>query len=173
MFTYSLLLFSHSVVNNSLWSHGLQHTRLPCPSPSPGACSKSCPLSQWCHPTISSSVVASPPAFNLSQPQGLFQWVGRFTSCLQSFPASGSFPMSWLFASDGQSIGASASALVLLMNIQGFSFRIGQLVLLANQGTLKSLLQNHSSKASILWCSVFIMSNSHTCTFPVGKNYKL
>ena len=79
-----LWLFSHPVVSNCLWPHGLQHTRLPCPSPSPGACSNSCPLSRWCHPTISSSVAP-------------------FSSCLQSFSASGSFLMSWLFASGGQS----------------------------------------------------------------------
>ena len=79
--------------------HGLQHTRLPCPSPSPGACSNSCPLSQWCHPTISSSVVA-------------------FSSCLHSFPASGSFLVSWLFTSGGQSIWISTSVSVLPMNIQ-------------------------------------------------------
>ena len=97
----------------------------------------------------------------------------RFTSCLQSFPASGSFPMSWLFASDGQSIGASASALVLLMNIQGFSFRIGQLVLLANQGTLKSLLQNHSSKASILWRSAFFVVQLSHPYMTTGKNHSL
>ena len=94
-----MLLFSCSVVSDSLWSHGLQHTRLPCPSPSPGACSNSCPLSQWCHPTILSSVVP-------------------FSSCLKSFPASGSFLMNRLFPSGGQSIGASASASVLPMNIQ-------------------------------------------------------
>ena len=76
-------------------------SRLTCPSLSPGACSNSCPLNQWCHPASSSSVTS-------------------FSSCLQSFPASGSFPMSWLFASGGQSIGASASALVLPMNIQGW-----------------------------------------------------
>ena len=86
-----------SVVSNSLWPQGLQHARLPCPSPSPGACSNSCPLSQWCHPIISSSVTP-------------------LSSCPQSFPASGSFP----FASGGQSIGASASASVLPMNIQGW-----------------------------------------------------
>ena len=79
--------------------HGLQHTRLPCPSPTPGACSDSSPLSRWCHWTISSSVIP-------------------FTSRLQSFPASGSFPMSQFFASGGQSIGVSASASVLPMNIQ-------------------------------------------------------
>ena len=82
------VLFSCSVVSNSLWLHGLQHARLPCPSPSPGACSNSCPSSQWCHPPISSSVVP-------------------FSFCLQSFsPASGSFLMSWFFASGHPSIGA-------------------------------------------------------------------
>ena len=90
--------FSHSVVSNSLWPHGLQHARLPCPSPAPRVCSQSCPLSQWCHPTISSSVIP-------------------FFSCLQSFPASGSFQMSQLFASGGQSFGISASTSVLPMNI--------------------------------------------------------
>ena len=93
------LLFSHSVVSNSLWPYGLQHARLPCPSPSPRACSNSCPLRQWCHPTISSSVIP-------------------FSSCLQSSPASGSFQMSQLFASGGQSIGVWASTSVFPMNIQ-------------------------------------------------------
>ena len=91
------MLFSHPVVSDSLQPQGLQHFRLPCPSPYPWACSNSCPLSWWCHPTISSSDVP-------------------FSSCLLSFPASGSFLMSWLFASGGQSIGATGS--VLLMNIQ-------------------------------------------------------
>ena len=94
-----LLLFSHSVVSDSLWPHGLKHTRFPCPSPRPGACSNSCPLSQGCHRTISSSF-------------------GPVFSCLQSLPASVSFPMSWLCASDGQRIGTSASASALPMNIQ-------------------------------------------------------
>ena len=97
--------FSHSVVSDSLQPHGLQQARLPCPSPTPVACSNSHPLSRWCHPTILSSVVP-------------------FSSCLQSFPASGSFPMSQFFASGGQSIGASASASVLPMNIQD-SFPLG------------------------------------------------
>ena len=83
----------------TLQPHGLQHTRLPCPSPSPGACSNSCPLSQSCHPTIPSSVIP-------------------FSSCLQSFPESGSFPVNKFFESGGQSIGATASASVLPMNIQ-------------------------------------------------------
>ena len=86
-------------MSDSLWPHGLQHTRLPCPSPSPAVCSISCSSSQWCHPAISSSVIP-------------------FSSCLQSFPASGSFPMSQFFASGGQIIGISASASVLPMNIQ-------------------------------------------------------
>ena len=93
------LSFSLSVVSDSLWPHGLQNASLPCPSLSPGVCSNSCPLSQWCHPTISYSVIP-------------------FSSCLQSFPALRSFPMSELFTSGGQSIGASAS--VLPMNIQGW-----------------------------------------------------
>ena len=91
--------FSHSVVSDSLWPHGLQHASLPCPSPNPRVYSNSRPLSQWCHPTISSSVVP-------------------FSSHHQSFPASGSFPMSQFFVSGGQTIGASASASVLPMNIQ-------------------------------------------------------
>ena len=86
-------------MSDSLWPHGLQHTRPPCPSPTPGVHSNSCALSQWCHPTITSSLVP-------------------FSSCLQSFPASGSFQMSQFFASGGQSIGVSASTLVLPMNIQ-------------------------------------------------------
>ena len=87
----SSIIFSHLVASDSLWPHGLQHARLPCPSLTPGACSNSCPSSRWCHPTVSSSVI-------------------YFSSCLQSFPASGSFPMSQFFASGGQSIVASASA---------------------------------------------------------------
>ena len=97
-----LLLFSLSVVSDSLQPRGLQHVRLPCPSPSLGACSNSCPLSWWCRPTISFSVVP-------------------FSSCPQSFPASGSFPVSQLFASGGQSIGVSASTAVLPMNTQDWS----------------------------------------------------
>ena len=93
------VMFNGSVVSDSLRPHGLQHTRLPCPSPTPGAYSNSCPLNQWCHPTISSSVVP-------------------FSSCFQSFPAQGSFQMSQFFASGDQSIGVSASASVLPMNIQ-------------------------------------------------------
>ena len=98
----SSVQFSRSVVSNSLRSHGLQHIRPPCPSPTPGVYSNPCPLSKWCHPTISSSVVP-------------------FSSCPQSFPASGSFPMSQLFVWGGQSTGVSALASVLPMNTQDWS----------------------------------------------------
>ena len=107
------VLFSHSVVSDSLQPHGLHHTRLPCPPPTPRAYSNSCPSSQWCHPIISSSVVP-------------------FSSCLQSFPASGSFPMSQFFSSGGQSIGASASASVLPTNIQDW-FPLGLTVWISLQ----------------------------------------
>ena len=121
---------------DSLWPHEI---RLPYPSLSPWVCSNSCPLSQWCHPTISSSVTSF--------------------SCPQSFPASGSFPKNWLFASGGQSIGVSFSFSISPSNeCSGFiSFRIDWFDLLAIQGTLKSLLQHHSSKTSILWHSAFFM----------------
>ena len=132
----------------------MQHSRLPCPSLSPGVCSNSCPLSRWCHPTISSSVVP-------------------FSSCLQSFPESGSFPRRQFFASDGQSIRASASASVLPMNIQDwFPLRLTALISLQFKG-LKSLLQHHSSKASILWHSAFFivqLSHPHMTT---GKTIAL
>ena len=96
---YLLVQFSHSVMSDSLQPHELQHARLPCPSPTPRACSDSCLLSWWSHPIISSSVIT-------------------FSSCLQSFPASGSFPMNQFFESGGQSTGASASPSVLPTNIQ-------------------------------------------------------
>ena len=98
----ALVQFSRTVMSDSLQPHGLQHTRPPCPSPTPRVYSNSCPSSQWCHPTISSSVIP-------------------FFFCLQSFPASGSFQMSLFFTSGGQSIGVSASALVLPVNIQDWS----------------------------------------------------
>ena len=99
---FSSVQFSHSVVSDSLWPHESQHARPPCPSPTPGVYSNSCPSSQLCHPAISSSVVP-------------------FSSCPQSLPAWGSFPMSQLFAWGGQSIGVSASASVLPMNTQDWS----------------------------------------------------
>ena len=132
--------FSHSIMSNSLWTHGLQHARPPFPSPTPRVYSNSIltPSSQYCHPTISSSVVP-------------------FSSCLQSFPASGFFPMSQFFASGGQSTGASASASVLPMNIQcWFPLRMTDLISLLSRG-LSRVLQHHSLKASILWRSAFFM----------------
>ena len=105
--------FSPSVVSDSLWFHRLRHARIPCLSLSPGVYSNSCPSRWWCHPTISSSVFL-------------------FTSCLQSFPASGSFPMSSFFASGGQSIGVSASTSVLPMNIQDW-FPLGLTVWISLQ----------------------------------------
>ena len=103
MIFVAVVVVRYLVVSDSLWPHVLQHARLPCPLPSPKFYSNSCPLSGWCYPTISSSVTP-------------------FSDCLQSFPASGSFPMSLLFTSGSQSIGAwaSASTLVLPMNIHGW-----------------------------------------------------
>ena len=113
--------FSCSVMSNSLWTHGLQHTRPPCPSPAPRVYPNSCPLSWWCHPTISCSVIPF--------------------SCLQSFPASGSFPMSQLFASGGQNTGVSASVSVLPIKHPGLiSFRMDWSDLLAVQGIQESSL---------------------------------
>ena len=135
--------FSHSVKSDYLQSHRLQHARLPCPSPTPGPCSNSCSLSRWCHPTISSSVVP-------------------FSSCLQSFPASGSFPRSQFFVSSGQSIGVSASVSVLPINIQNW-FPLGWTGLISLKSKdSKSLLQQHSLKASILQHSpLFMVQPSH------------
>ena len=136
---FSLIQFSRSVVSDSLWPHGPQHTRHPCPSPTPGVYSNSCPLSRWSHPTISSSVVP-------------------FSSHLQSCPASGSFPVSWFFTSCGQRVGYFSNQYSELI-----FFRIDRLDLLTVQRSLKSLLQHDSSKVSILWCSAFfIVQLSHT-----------
>ena len=146
--------FSCSVVSDSLRPHGLQHTRPPCPSPTPGAYPNLCPLSQWCHPTISSSVIP-------------------FSSCFQSFPTSEFFQMSQLFASGGQSIGASPSTSVLPINTQDISFRMDWLDLLEVQGTLKSFLQHHSSKASILWRSAFFIVQLSHPYMTTGKTIAL
>ena len=130
-------------MSNSLQPHGLQHTRLICPSPTLRAYSSSCP-SRWCHPTVSSSGVPF--------------------SCLHSFPASGSFKMSQFFTSGGQIIGVSASTSVFPKNNLSsgqISFRMDWLDILAVQGTVKSLLQHHSSKASILRCSAFFIVHFH------------
>ena len=134
---FMTVLYGCSVTQSCLilWPNGLQHARLPWPSPSPGVSSNSCPLSCWCHPTVSSSVIP-------------------FFSCLQFFPASESSPVSWLFALGGQRIETSALASVLPINSQS-SFPLGLNGLLAVQGTVKSLLQHHSQKASILQHSLF------------------
>ena len=128
-------------MSNPLKPQGLQHGRLPCPSPSLRVYLNSCPLSQWCHSTISSSVIPF--------------------SCLQSFPASGSFPMNWLFTSCAWSWGFSLSISHSNEWSGLISFRIDWFDILAVQGTLKSLLQQHSSKASILQYSVFVVQLSH------------
>ena len=127
----------------TLQSRGLQHVRLSCLSPSPGVCSDASPLSQWCHPTISSSVIP-------------------FSSCPQSFPASGSFPMSQSFASGGQNIGASALASVLPMNIQGwFPLQLTGLISLLSKA-LSSVFSSTRTKASILQhLAFFIVQLSH------------
>ena len=139
-------------MSNSLQLHGQQHARLPCPSPSPWACSNSYQFSQWWYPTISSYVVP-------------------FSSCLQSFPASDSFLMSQLFASGGQSIEASAS--VLLMNIQDW-FPLGWTGLISLQSKgLWNLLQHHSSKASVLRCSAFFMVQFSHLYMTTGKTTPL
>ena len=147
-----LLLFSHSVMSNSLWPHGLQYARLPCPSPAPGVCSDSCPLSRWCHPTISTSVIPS--------------------SCLQSFPASGSFPMTWLFASSGQSIGASASASVLLMNVQGwFPLGLTGLIFLLSRGLSKIFSSIIVRRHQFFSAQPFLLSSYHIHTWLLKKPY--
>ena len=148
-----LLFFSHSFMSDSLQPHGLQHVRPPCPSLSPRVYSNSCPLSWWCHSTISS-------------------FVTHF-SCRQSFPAPGSFPVSQL-------LHQVAKVLELQLQHQSFqwilrmiSFRIGWFDLLAVHRTLKSLLQQHKSKAWILWHSAFFMVHlSHPC-MTTGKTIAL
>ena len=149
---FSSVQFSSSVVSDSLRPHESQHTRPPCPSPTPGAYSNSCPSSRWCHPAISPFVVP-------------------FSSCPQSLPASGSFPMSQLFGWGGQSIGISASASVLPMNTQ--DFRMDWLDLLVVQGALKSLLQHHSSKASIFQRSAFLTVQLSHPYMTTGKTIAL
>ena len=139
---------------HSLQPHESQETRPPCPSPTPRVHSNSRPSSQWCHPAISSSFIP------------LCSWP-------QSLPVSGSLPMSQLFSSRGQSIGVSASASFLPMNTQDWLFRIDWLDLLVVQGTWKTLLQHHSSKASIFPCSAFFpvqLSHPHMTT---GKTMDL
>ena len=139
----SLLFFSSSVMSDSLQPHGRQHARLSCPSPSPRACSNSCPLSWWCHPTISSSDIP-------------------FFSCLQSFPASGSFPLSQLFAPGGRSIGASASAPVFPMNIQGwFPLGLTGSISLQFKGLWRVFSNNTVQKHQFFGAQLSSWANSH------------
>ena len=143
-------LFVHSVTSNSLRAHGLQHARLPCPSPSLVACWNSCPSSQWCHPTISSSVF--PLAFNLSQHKGLFQSMSQF------------------FASGGQSIGVSASTSVLPTNTQDWSPLgwTGSISLQSKDSQESSPTPQFKSINSLV-LSLFLWSNSHICTWLLEK----
>ena len=152
---FSSVQFSHSVMSDSLRPHGLQHTRLPCLSPTPGACSNSCPLSWWCNPTISFSVIP-------------------FSSCLQSFPSIMIFsnesvlrirwPKYWSFSFN---ISPSNEHPGLI------SFRMDWLNLLAIQGILKSLIQHGSSKASILWHSIFFIVQLSHPYMTTGKTIAL
>ena len=148
-----LMLFSLLVIADSLQSHGLQHTRLLCPSPSPRACSNSCPLSQ--------------PSRLPTNPLPVIP----FSSCLQSFPASGSFPMSWLFTSGGQYWSFSFTISPSNEYSGLMSFRMDWLDLLAVQGTLKSLFQHHSSKSSVLRPSIFVYSPALTSIHDHWKNH--
>ena len=153
LFCLSLLLalrkknsiqFSHSVMSDSLQPYGLQHSRLPCPSPTPRAYSNSCPSSQWYHPTISSSVIP-------------------FSSCLQSFPASGSFLVSQFFTSGGQSIGVSASASVLPMNTQDW-FPLGLIgwISLESKGLSRVFSNTTVQKHQFFCAQPSLWSNCHT-----------
>ena len=133
------------------WHYGLQHARLPCPSPTPGACSNSCPLSQWCHLTISSSVVP-------------------FSSCLQSFPASGSFPLSQFFTSGGQSIGVSALASVLPMNIQHwFPWGWTGWISLLFKGLSRVFSNTTDQKHQFFGAQLSLWSSSHIHTWLLEK----
>ena len=145
--------FSHLVMSDSLWPHGLQHDRPPCLSPTPGVYSNSYPLSWWCHPTTSSSVVP-------------------FFSCLQSFPASGSFQMSRFFASGSQILSFSFSISPSNEHSVLISFRMDWLDLLAVQGTLKSLLQKQFKSISSSVLS-FLYSPTLTSIHDYWKNYSL
>ena len=140
-----------SVVSNSLWPHGLQHTRPPCQSSTPRVYSDSCPSSQWCHSTISSSVVP-------------------FSSCLLSFPASGSFPMNQFFISGGQSTGVSASASVLPMNIQDW-FPLGWTgwIFLKSKGLSRVFSNTTVQKHQFFGAQLSLWSNSHIHTWLLEK----
>ena len=145
-----MLLFSCSVVSDSLWPHGLQHTRLPCLPLSPSVCSNSCPLSRWCYPTVRFFVLP-------------------FPSCLQSFSASGSFPMSRLFASGGQSIAASASASVFPMNIQRWFPLWLTSFISRSKGLLRIFLSTTIQKHQFFGPQPSLWSHSHIRTWLLEK----
>ena len=144
-----MVVFSRSVMSDSLRLHRLQHARLPCPSQSPGVCSNSCSLNQGCHPTISSSVIS-------------------FSSCLQSFPASGSFTVSQLFTSGGQKIVASALKSGLPMNIQGwFPLGLTGLISLQSRGLSSVFTNTTVQKNHFFSTQPSLQSNSHIHTWPL------
>ena len=153
---FSSVQLNHSIVSNSLRPHEPQHARAPCPSPIPGVHSNPCPLCRWCHPTVSSSIMP-------------------FSSCPQSFPASGSFLMSQFFKSGDQIVGVSASAVVFPMNIQdwlplGWT---GSISLQSKRLSRVFLLQNHSSEASIFQCSAFFIVQLSQSYMTIGKTIAL
>ena len=148
---FSSVQFSHTVMSDSLWPHGLQHASPPCPSPTPWVYSNSCPLSHWCHPIISSSVVP-------------------FSSLFQSFPASGSFLASQFFTSGGQSIEVSASASVLPMNVQDW-FPLGWTgwISLQSKGLSRVFSNNAVQKRQFFSVQLSSQSSSHIHTWPLEK----
>ena len=143
--------FSHTVMSDSLRSHGLQHARLPCPSSTPRACSNSCPSSQWCRPTISSSVIPF--------------------SCIQSLPASGSFPMNQFFTSGGQSMSFSFSISPSNEYSGLISFRIDWCDLLAVQGFSRVFSNTTVQKHQFLSAQLSLESNSHIHTWLMDKTH--
>ena len=148
---FSSVQFSHSVMSNTLWPHELQHARPPCPSPTPGVYPNSCPSSRWCHPAISSSVIS-------------------FSYCPQSFPASGSFPMSQLFAWGGQSTRVSASASVLPMNTQDWSpLELTGWIPLQSKGLSRVLCNTTVQKHQFFGTQLSSQFNSHIHTWPQEK----
>ena len=144
------LLFSRPVVSDTLWPHGLQHALPPCPSPSPGVCTSSCSLHQWCGPAISSSDAV-------------------FSFCPQSFPESGTFPVSHLFAPDKGNTGASASASIFPVNIQGWSsLRLTGLILLS-KGLLGVFSSNTVRRHQVFGILLSLQYSSHNHTWPLGR----
>ena len=149
---YVSVQFSCSVMSNSLWPHWLQHTRPSCSSPTPGVYSNSCPLSRWYQPTISSSVLP-------------------FSSRVQSFPASGSFQMSQLFTSGGQSIGVSASTSILPMNIQDwFPLGLTGWIFLQSKGLSRVFSNTTVQRHQFFHAQLSLWSNSHIHTWLLGKS---